>query len=82
MNPGAAGAIGIDTEAWSTRSGDRHGFLNLLAAAVLADGDPVAILAEEDPTAFKVDDRGLTVHGHSTAVVRTRHEGSTCCRPS
>jgi hypothetical protein len=46
------------------RSGDRHGFLNLLAAAVLADGDPEAILAEEDPSAFSLDEQGLTVHGH------------------
>jgi hypothetical protein len=46
------------------RSGDRHGFLNLLAAAVLADADPVAIVAEEDPSAFSLDEQGLTVHGH------------------
>ena len=46
------------------RSGDRHGFLNLLAAAVLADGDAEAIVAEEDPGAFTVDEDGLEVHGH------------------
>ena len=46
------------------RSGDRHGFLNLLAAAVFADADLEAILAEEDPEAFAVDADGLAVHGH------------------
>jgi hypothetical protein len=46
------------------RSGDRHGFLNLLAAAVFADGDLEAIVAEEDPDAFSLDDDGLAVHGH------------------
>jgi hypothetical protein len=46
------------------RSGDRHGFLNLLAAAVLADGDTEAIVAEEDPEAFALDADGLAVHGH------------------
>jgi hypothetical protein len=46
------------------RSGDRHGFLNLLAAAVFADGDLEAILAEEDPAAFSLDEQGLAVHGH------------------
>ena len=45
------------------RSGDRHGFLNLLAAAVFADGDLEAILAEEDPAAFTVDADGFAVHG-------------------
>jgi hypothetical protein len=46
------------------RSGDRHGFLNLLAAAVLAHGDTEAIVAEEDPDAFALDADGLAVHGH------------------
>jgi hypothetical protein len=46
------------------RSGDRHGFLNLLTAAVFADGDLEAIVAEEDPAAFSLDAGGLTVHGH------------------
>jgi hypothetical protein len=46
------------------RRGDRHGFLNLLAAAVFADGDVEAIVAEEDPAAFVLDDDGLEVHGH------------------
>jgi hypothetical protein len=45
------------------RSGDRHGFLNLLGAAVFADGDLEAIVAEEDPGAFRLDADGLTVHG-------------------
>jgi hypothetical protein len=46
------------------RSGDRHGFLNLLAAAVFADGDLEAIVAEEDPAAFRLDAQALAVHGH------------------
>ena len=46
------------------RSGDRHGFLNLLAAAVFADGDLEAILAEEDPSAFTLDEGGFGVHDH------------------
>jgi hypothetical protein len=46
------------------RSGDRHGFLNLLAAAVFADGDLEAIVAEEDPAAFSLDAQGFAVHGH------------------
>jgi hypothetical protein len=45
------------------RSGDRHGFLNLLAAAVFADGDLEAMLAEEDPAAFALDEKGFGVHG-------------------
>jgi hypothetical protein len=44
------------------RSGDRHGFLNLLAAAVFADGDLEAILGEEDPAAFTLDDGAFGVH--------------------
>jgi hypothetical protein len=46
------------------RSGDRHGFLNLLAAAVFAGADPEAILAEEDPDAFTLDEHGFGVHDH------------------
>ena len=46
------------------RSGDRHGFLNLLAAAVFADGDLEAIVGEEDPSAFTLDERGFGVHDH------------------
>ena len=45
------------------RSGDRHGFLNLLAATVLEDADTEAIVGEEDPAAFALDADGLTVHG-------------------
>jgi hypothetical protein len=45
------------------RSGDRHGFLNLLAAAVFADGDLAAIVGEEDPQAFTLDADGFGVHG-------------------
>jgi len=45
------------------RSGDRHGFLNLLAAAVFADGDLEAIVGEEDPAAFTLDAEGFGVHG-------------------
>ena len=36
-----------------------HGFLNLLAAAILAPGDAEAILADDDPGAFAVDADGL-----------------------
>jgi hypothetical protein len=50
------------------RSGDRHGFLNLLAAAVLADGDAEAIVGEEDPDAFALDAGGLSVHGRHADV--------------
>jgi hypothetical protein len=50
------------------RSGDRHGFLNLLAAAVLAGGDTEAIVGEEDPQAFVLDDSGLEVHGRRAGV--------------
>jgi hypothetical protein len=52
------------------RLGERHGFLNLLAAAVFAhaeglgERDLTALLAEEDPSAFTVDADGLVVHGH------------------
>jgi hypothetical protein len=45
------------------RSGDRHGFLNLLAAAVFGDGDLEAIVGEEDPAAFTLDADGFGVHG-------------------
>jgi len=59
------------------RSGDRHGFLNLLAAAVLADGDAEAIVGEEDPDAFALDGDGLAVHGHhadTAAIEAARSE--------
>jgi hypothetical protein len=50
------------------RRGSEHGFLNLLAAVVLAHGDARAseierVLAEEDPGAFVVEPGGLAVHG-------------------
>jgi hypothetical protein len=53
------------------RSGDAHGFLNVLAAAVFAHADGltadelVPLLAEEDRVAFTLDAEGLAVHGHS-----------------
>jgi hypothetical protein len=53
----------------AVRAGDAHGFLNLLAAAVFAHVEGLGaeqlepLLAEEDPAAFTVDDRGLHVHG-------------------
>jgi hypothetical protein len=59
------------------RSGDRHGFLNLLAAAVFADGDLEAILGEEDPAAFTLDETGFGVHDHradADAIARARSE--------
>jgi hypothetical protein len=52
------------------RHGDRHGFLNLLAAAVFAHADGLGedelatVLAEEDPGAFSLDADALAVHGH------------------
>jgi len=52
------------------RSGDRHGFLNLLAAAVFADGDLEAIVGEEDPAAFTVDGDGFGVHGRRAGAER------------
>jgi hypothetical protein len=60
-----------------------HGFLNLLAAAVLAHADGlgeeelVPLLAEEDPAAFALDGDGLAVHGHragAEAIVAARAE--------
>jgi hypothetical protein len=55
------------------RDGIVHGFLNLLAAAVLADagGDQwelAEVLAEEDASAFAVDDEVFTFHGHEFGV--------------
>jgi hypothetical protein len=51
------------------RHADAHGFLNLLAAAVFAHTEGLSaaelepLLAEEDPAAFAVDDRGFHVRG-------------------
>ncbi|HEX2125946.1 MAG TPA: hypothetical protein VHF45_05230 [Thermoleophilaceae bacterium] len=51
------------------RRGSEHGFLNLLAAVVLAHGENASaseierVLAEEDPGAFVVGREGLAVHG-------------------
>jgi hypothetical protein len=59
------------------RSGDRHGFLNLLAAAVFADGDLEAIVGEEDPDAFALDGDGFTVRGRradTVAIAEARAE--------
>ena len=51
------------------RDGIVHGFLNLLAAAVLADaggdeGELAEVLAEKDASAFAVDDEVFSFHGH------------------
>ena len=65
------------------RTGDRHGFLNLLAAAVLAftnglsEQELVPLLAEEDAAAFAVDAGGLSVRGHragAQAIAEARAE--------
>jgi hypothetical protein len=60
-----------------------HGFVNLLAAAVLAHAEGLtqpeleAILSEEDPAAFAIDAEGLGVHGHRAgagAIAAARRE--------
>jgi hypothetical protein len=60
-----------------------HGFLNLLAAAVFAhaeglgEAELTALLAEEDPAAFRVDAGGLSVHGRhagADAIAAARAE--------
>jgi hypothetical protein len=61
------------------RRGAEHGFLNLLAAAVLAHvgtSGIEAVLAEEDPAAFTVEPGGLAVHGRrqSTAEIAAARE--------
>jgi hypothetical protein len=67
----------------AVRSGEAHGFLNLLAAAVFAytDGltaaELVPLLAEEDPSAFAVDARGFRVHDRSAgpeAIAEARRD--------
>jgi hypothetical protein len=56
------------------RLGERHGFLNLLAAAVFAhaeglDENSLAdLLSEEHPTAFTVDADRPELHGHSAGA--------------
>ena len=57
------------------RSGDDHGFLNLLAAAVF--GDEEEALAEEDPSAFTVTDETFAWREHRAGadeVARARRE--------
>jgi hypothetical protein len=65
------------------RRGERHGFLNLLAAAVFAhagglgEEELAALLAEEDPSAFTVDRDGLAVAGRradDVAIATARAE--------
>jgi hypothetical protein len=57
-----------------------HGFLNLLAAAAFAgEGEEAvtAIVAEDDPAAFALDDGGLSIHGHhadADALAKLRAE--------
>jgi hypothetical protein len=60
-----------------------HGFLNLLAAAVFAHADGLgkgelaALLAEEDPQAFTVDEDGIAAGGHragAEAIAAARAE--------
>jgi hypothetical protein len=57
------------------RSGDEHGFLNLLAAAVF--GDEEDALAEEDPAAFEVSPEAFSWRDRETGVneiARVRRE--------
>jgi hypothetical protein len=65
------------------RTPTRHGFLNLLAAAVfgfafeLDERDLAALLAEEDPAAFALDDAEFRVHGRRAgagAITAARQE--------
>jgi hypothetical protein len=57
------------------RSGDEHGFLNLLAAAVF--GEEEAVLAEEDPAAFTATDETFGWREHRAGpdeIARIRRE--------
>jgi len=57
------------------RSGDDHGFLNLLAAAVF--GDEEEALAEEDPSAFGVTPEAFEWNGREASadeIARVRRE--------
>ena len=57
------------------RSGDDHGFLNLLAAATF--GDEEEALAEEDPSAFAVTDETFSWREHEAGadeIARARRE--------
>jgi hypothetical protein len=57
------------------RSGDEHGFLNLLAAAVF--GDEEDALAEDDPTAFRLTPETFGWHDHEAGaeeIARVRRE--------
>jgi hypothetical protein len=65
------------------RSDDAHGFLNLLAAAVLAhaeglsEAELVPLLTEQDPSAFAVTAGGLTARDHhagAAAIAEARRE--------
>jgi hypothetical protein len=65
------------------RDGIMHGFLNLLAAAVLAhaeragEAELIAVLREEDPAAFRLTDESFAVHDRemdATAIAAARRE--------
>jgi hypothetical protein len=65
------------------RTPSQHGFLNLLAAAVfsfafeLDEGDVAELLAEEDPSAFSLDDDALAARGRRAgagAIMAARQE--------
>ncbi len=65
------------------RTPTQHGFLNLLAAAVfgfafaLDERDLAALLAEEDPAAFALDDDAFVARGRRVgagAITAARHE--------
>jgi hypothetical protein len=65
------------------RDGIMHGFLNLLAAAVLAhaehagEAELIAVLREEDPAAFRLTEETFAVHERemdATAIAAARRE--------